>query len=138
MPGNFPKWRTVRPYFQRGIGSRENSISLLEEALKNQVAAARLKQGGNEKTALLIVDAQSVKNTDAAGEKGYDAGKKVSGIERHIAVDTQGFLHAVVVMTTDVTDRKGCLAVLERSRDKLGAVKGPCRWRPRCVCGLAR
>ena len=106
MQGNFPKWRTIHPYFQRGIGSRENGISLLEEALKNQVAAARLKQGGNEKTALLIVDAQSVKNTDTAGEKGYDAGKKVSDIKRHIAVDTQDFLHAVAVMTTDVTDRK--------------------------------
>jgi transposase len=30
----------------------------------------------------LIVDAQSVKNTDTAGHKGYDAGKKVSGIKR--------------------------------------------------------
>jgi len=25
-------------------------------------------------------------------EKGYDAGKKVSGIKRHIAVDTQGLV----------------------------------------------
>ena len=31
---------------------------------------------------------QSVKNTDSAEQKGYDAGKKVSGIKRHIAVDT--------------------------------------------------
>jgi hypothetical protein len=44
----------------------------------------------------LIVDAQSVKNTDTAGHKGYDAGKKVSGIKRHIAVDTQGPPHAIV------------------------------------------
>ena len=36
-----------------------------------------------------MVDAQSVKNTDTAEEKGYDAGKKVSGIKRHIAVDTR-------------------------------------------------
>jgi hypothetical protein len=40
-------------------------------------------------TSFLIVDAQSVKNTDSAEQKGYDAGKKVSGIKRHIAVDTQ-------------------------------------------------
>ena len=31
-------------------------------------------------TSFLIVDAQSVKNTATAGQKGYDAGKKVSGI----------------------------------------------------------
>jgi Transposase DDE domain len=42
-----------------------------------------------EKTSFIIVDAQSVKNTDTAENKGYDAGKKVSGIKRHIAVDTQ-------------------------------------------------
>ena len=44
-----------------------------------------------------------------AMEKGYDAGKKVSGIKRHIAVDTQGLPHALAVTTADVTDRKGCL-----------------------------
>ena len=38
---------------------------------------------------LLIVDVQSVKNTDTAGNTGYDAGKKVSGIKRHVCVDTQ-------------------------------------------------
>ena len=58
------------------------------------------------------MDAQSVKNTDSAGQKGYDAGKKVSGIKRHIAVDTQGLPHAIAVTTADVTDRKGALAAL--------------------------
>ncbi len=43
----------------------------------------------NACSAFLMIDAQSVKNTDTAGLKGYDAGKKVSGIKRHIAVDTQ-------------------------------------------------
>ena len=56
-------------------------------------------------------------------EKGYDAGKKVSGIKRHIAVDTQGLPHALAVTTADVTDRKGCLLALERDRDNLGAVQ---------------
>ncbi len=45
------------------------------------------------------MDAQSVKNTDTAASKGYDAGKKVSGIKRHIAVDTQGLPHAIAVTT---------------------------------------
>ncbi|SAM71215.1 Mobile element protein [Cardiobacterium hominis] len=70
-----------------------------------------------------IIDAQSVKNTDTAMEKGYDAGKKVSGIKRHIAVDTQGLPHALAVTTADITDRKGCLLALERGRDNLGAVQ---------------
>lgn len=45
-----------------------------------------------------IVDAQSVKNTESAREKGYDAGKKVSGIKRHIIVDTNGLPHATLLL----------------------------------------
>jgi putative transposase len=37
----------------------------------------------------LIIDAQSEKDTDTAMGKGYNAGKKVSGIKRHTAVDSQ-------------------------------------------------
>ena len=70
----------------------------------------------------MIVDAQSVKNTDTAGLKGYDVGKKVSGIKRHIAVDTQGFPHAVAVTTAEVTDRKGALKALKRCKPNLGRV----------------
>lgn len=69
------------------------------------------------------MDAQSVKNTDTAGSKGYDAGKKVSGIKCHIAVDTQGLPHAVAVTTAEVTDRKGALKALERCKPGLTRVQ---------------
>ena len=64
-----------------------------------------------------------MKNTDTAGHKGYDAGKKVSGIKRHIAVDTQGLPHAIHVTTADVTDRAGALAMFDRRRDGLSQVQ---------------
>jgi len=111
LPPDFRKWRTVHSYFQIWSEPREDG-SLLEQALKKQVAAAREKLARNAQTTLLIVDAQSVKNTDTAPLKGYDAGKKVSGIKRHIAVDTQGFVHAVSISTAEVTDRKGALDAL--------------------------
>jgi hypothetical protein len=60
-----------------------------------------------DKTACGIIDAQSVQNADTAGEKGYDAGKKVSGIKRHIVVDTTGLPHAPGITTANVTDRQG-------------------------------
>ena len=60
-----------------------------------------------------------MKNTDPASQKGYDAGKKVSGIKRHIAVDTQGLPHAVAVTTAEVTDRKGALQALKRCKPNL-------------------
>ncbi len=64
-----------------------------------------------------------MKNTDTAGQKGYDAGKKVSGIKRHIAVDTQGLPHAVAVTTAEVTDRKGALRALARCKPALERVQ---------------
>ena len=71
----------------------------------------------------MIVDAQSVKNTDTAGCKGYDAGKRVSGIKRHNAVDTNGLPHALAVTTANVTDRKGALEAFKRCKDSLIAVR---------------
>jgi transposase len=69
------------------------------------------------------VDAQSVKNTDTAEHKGYDAGKKVSGIKRHIAVDTQGLPHAIHVTTANVTDRAGALAMFALHQEDLCKVQ---------------
>jgi hypothetical protein len=48
--------------------------------LKKSVGEARIHHGKKEQPSLCITDAQSVKNTDTAAQKGYDAGKKVSGI----------------------------------------------------------
>jgi transposase len=64
-----------------------------------------------------------VKNTDTAEQKGYDAGKKVSGIKRHIAVDTQGMPHAIGVTTANVTDRDGALAAIDRCKVNLEHVE---------------
>ena len=74
-------------------------------------------------TSFCIVDAQSVKNTDTAENKGYDAGKKVSGIKRHIAVDIQGLPHAIYITTANVTDRAGALLMFETSKDNLKNVQ---------------
>ena len=69
------------------------------------------------------MDAQSVKNSDTAGQKGYDAGKKISGIKRDIVVDTQGLPHAIAVTTAEVTDRKGALEALARCKAGLGKAR---------------
>jgi len=70
-----------------------------------------------------IIDAQSVQNADTAEEKGYDAGKKTSGIKRHIVVDSQGLPHAVIVTTADVTDRNGALQMITLNLDTLSRVE---------------
>lgn len=64
-----------------------------------------------------------MKNTDSADQKGYDAGKKVSGIKRPIAVDTQGLPHAIAVTTAEVTDRQGALQAMDRCAANLTQVE---------------
>jgi len=46
----------------------------------------------------------------------------VSGIKRHIAVDTNGFPHAIGVTTADVTDRNGALKIFEAHKENLSGV----------------
>jgi len=83
----------------------------------------RVGNGRKKKTSFGIADAQSVKNTEVAEEKGYDAGKKVSGIKRHIIVDTQGLPHAVEVTTANVADRDGAILAAENAKENLSEVK---------------
>lgn len=64
-----------------------------------------------------------MKNTDTAEEKGYDAGKKVSGIKRHIAVDTQGLPHAIHVTTANITDRDGMITTIDKAKSNLSLVE---------------
>ena len=70
-----------------------------------------------------IVDAQSVKNTESAENKGYDGGKKTSGIKRHIVVDTNGLPHAISINTADITDRNGAIQSFEANKKHLKKVK---------------
>ena len=52
------------------------------------------------------------------GDKGYDAGKKVTGRKRHILTDTDGRLLAVRVHGADVQDRDGGKLPLKASRQR--------------------
>lgn len=63
------------------------------------------------------VDSQSVK-APAATERGYDAGKKINGRKRHIAVDTDGRLLMVNLTTADISDPAGAQTILEAMRKR--------------------
>jgi transposase len=46
----------------------------------------------------------------------------VSGIKRHLAVDTQGLPHALCVTTANVTDREGALIMFGHAKGNLSKV----------------
>lgn len=126
LASEFPKWRTVHSFrtLPNGASPTRTASASWSGPLKNQVGAARRRLGREPETTFLIVDAQSVKNTESARHKGYDAGKKVSGIKRHLTVDVLGLPHAVAVTTADITDRQGALQALQRCASNLKRLRG--------------
>jgi putative transposase len=78
------------------------------------VMADREKAGREASPTLAIIDAQSVKCDAPQGERGYDAGKKVLGRKRHIAVDSGGRLLAVKITAANVQDQNGGIPLVKR------------------------
>ena len=61
--------------------------------------------------------------TVASGNRGYDAGKKIKGCKRHIAVDTIGLLLTDLVTAASVQDRDGARPLLRNLRKAYPKVK---------------
>ena len=70
-----------------------------------------------------MIDSKSVKNSDLPSEKGYDAGKKVSGIKLHIATEIHGWPFAIHVTTADVTDRNGAKEMVAINIDSFSRIQ---------------
>jgi transposase len=82
----------------------------------NQGATRTGAQGAGPKRYTHRGDHRFAVGQDGAkrGRRGYDAGKKIKGRKRHIAVDTQGNLLAVIVHSAGIQDRVAARAVLMR------------------------
>lgn len=100
LPQDFGPWRTVYGYFR--TWSQDWTWTFIHEVLRDCV---RYSEGRTVAPTAAIVDSQSVKTPDQAGERGYDAGKKVSGRKRHLAVDCLGLLLGVMVTPACTQDR---------------------------------
>ena len=64
-----------------------------------------------------VIDSQTIK-APMAEKRGYDAGKKIVGRKRHIAVDTDGRLLAVNLTTADISDSAGAQPILDAIRKR--------------------
>lgn len=83
----------------------------------------RTSNSRKENTSMIIIDSQSVRNTDTGREKGYDGAKKVSGIKRHIGVDSQGLPHCIHITTANISDRCGALEMMRKNSNNLAGVE---------------
>lgn len=79
LPDDFPKWNVVYFYFQIWSKKEEGEESILEKALRELVTELRLEAGREEKTSMIILDSQSVKNTSTAKKKAMMGVKRSVG-----------------------------------------------------------
>ena len=120
MPADFPHWRTVYDYADgwEKTGATEG----MHDELRRQCRVAASREP--EPTAA-VIDSQSVKAAETVGKpsRGYDAGKKINGRKRHIAVDTIGLLLTVLVTAASAQDRDGAKPLLWNLRKAFPAVR---------------
>jgi transposase len=115
LPADFPPWQTVYWWFARWRADR--TWQWVNDQLRD---LARIKAGRFPQPSAAIIDSQSVRaaETVARTSRGYDAGKKINGRKRHIAVDTDGLLLMVLVTAASMADRYGARHLLILLRDK--------------------
>lgn len=118
LPHDFPKWKTVYTVFWRwrksGLWRR------IHDVLRERV---RRVAGKKSTPTVAIVDSQSVGTAEGGEERGYDAGKKITGRKRHLIVDTLGLVLVAVVHGAYWQDQDGVCTALMQLRAKFRRLK---------------
>jgi transposase len=120
LPADFPPAGTV--YWWADKWQADGSAERMHDDLRARV---RLAAGRKAAPTAAIIDSQSVKGSEMIGRarRGYDAGKKINGTKRHLAVDVLGLLLTVLVTAASVQDRDAAKPLLWNLRRAFPAVR---------------
>jgi putative transposase len=109
LPKDFPKWQSVYYYFR--LWRKSHEWQRLHDTLRGELRRA---SGRHKHPTAGCLDSQSVKTTQIAGARGFDAAKNIKGRKRHLVVDTLGLLMSIVVTAACVQERDGARLVFAR------------------------
>jgi putative transposase len=118
LPKDYPNHNSVYYHYRKWC--KDGTWRRVNTALRK---LDRRQRGRNEEPSAGVIDTQSVKTTEAGGERGYDAGKKINGRKRHIAVDTVGNLLEVVVHAAGIQDYHGAKSLLCKLTEVVSSLK---------------
>jgi putative transposase len=118
LPKDFPKWKTVYGIFW--LWRNDGTWQRIHAALRQKVRRAA---GKKSTPTVAILDSQSVRTAEGGEERGYDAGKKITGRKRHLAVDTLGLVLSVVVQSASWQDHDGACFLLMRLQESFCRLK---------------
>lgn len=121
LPKDFGPWQTIYDYFWRW--TQQGRWKIINDLLRD---AIRRSVGKRVRPTAAVLDSQSVRSADVAGARGFDAGKKIKGIKRHILVDALGLLLWVCVTPADVSERKAARGFLSQALGCFGWLR--CLW----------
>ena len=118
LPIHFGPWQTVYGWF------RELARRFLFQTVHDVTLMLDRERAGREASPTAgVIDSQSVKASAPGAQRGYDAGKKIVGRKRHIAVDTNGRLMMINLTPADISDSAGARAILDSIRKRWPWVK---------------
>jgi putative transposase len=132
LPKDLAKRSTAYEYF--AAWRADGTWQAVLDALRRRVRVAAGREPEPRKAA---IDSQTVKGSEAGGDRGYDGGKKVNGRKRHLVVDSMGLLLVVLVTAANLDDGSTAPQVLKRltpaHASRLDEVRGDSKYNNRTL-----